>query len=175
MDIPTLTFTRTIIQFVRDGTVVNEIVIEPWEKLTVEKIMGIGPEEKVALIVFLIQQGKYNDVENILRLPPYLKLILPSSDITSATLPFLVQTISQALDPEYRKSMLIRYIQERRSEIISQAEERGIPKLLAERLLDRYVNEIKSLNTLEEVMDYENRDPVDYITSLARIRVPTMY
>lgn len=159
-----LTFTRTVVRFVRDGGVVREVVFEPWEPFTLKRLT---PVERVAYVAHLIVSGRIREAEEVLMLPPYLKLVLPREFRDEVARARLIAVVSQALDPEYRKKMLIRYLESKREEILSRAEERGVQRSVASVLLNRLIEEIKQLKTLDEVVKYERMDPVDYVASSA--------
>lgn len=164
MEIPTFTFTRTVLKLVdSQGRVVRSYVIEPFDKFSVEKL---PVQDKVALLAYLIESGDYRAVEEVLKLPPYLKLVIPRT-MGEPEKVRLRKILMDALNPEYRKSMLIRYLETNRESIISQASSRGVSPSVASSLLNRLIDEIRSVSNLEEVMHYERLDPVDYIVSLA--------
>lgn len=161
-----LTFTRTVVRFVQGGRVVREVVFEPWEPFTLGKL---APLERAAYVAHLIASGRIREAEELLMLPPYLKLVLPRGVGDEVARARLIAVVNQALDPEYRKKMLVRYLESTREEILSRAEERGVPRSVANMLLNRLIEEVKQLRTLEEVVKYERMDFVDYVTSSASV------
>lgn len=161
-----LTFTRTVVHFVQDGRVVHEVVFEPWEQFRLEKL---APLERAAYVTHLIISGEIDRAEELLMLPPYLRLVVPKEIKDEISRARLVAAVNQALDPEYRKKMLVRYLESTREESLSRAGERGVPRSTANRLLDRLIEEVKQLSTLEEVVKYERMDFVDYIASSASV------
>lgn len=165
-----ITLTRTLIRFTQGDKVVREIVVEPWE--TPEgKIRVLPIDEKAAYIVHLIETGNIDGAAGALSLPPYLKLFVPPATGFGELERFrLFQAVKQALDPSWRRSMLLRYLEAVRDDVIEWAASIGIDRGVAEQALDALAREVSGLQTLEEVMNYERIDPWNYVASFARAR-----
>lgn len=170
-----LTLTRTVYRFVRrDGTVVKEVAVEPGDFPEVR----LTPTELGAYVAHLAARGDYGEIRRILRLPHYLSLVIPSPPQDEASREVwrlaLVSEVGRALSPDYRKSMLIRYLESNRDRILQSAVERGVSRADAERYFRALLSEIRSATTLDEVVRYESLDPVRYIVSSASVhRVPS--
>ncbi|MEM4436160.1 MAG: hypothetical protein QXO22_04275 [Thermosphaera sp.] len=176
MSSPTITLTRTIYRFVRkDGTVVKEVIVEPGGKLLLN---SLTTDELSALLTKMIEDGDVRAVQQYLKLPPYLQLVVPQPPADASQQEvwraYLAAEISKALNPDYRKSMLLRHLNSVKGTIISRAVEEGVQRDEAERLFKRLLSEVRNTSTLGEVIKYEGVDPVNYIVSLgsvSRVRV----
>lgn len=174
---PTLTVTRTVVRFRQGGQVVKAFEVNSLELGNFNAITSKPHDVVVDLVEALIRTGgDVGVVFDALMIPPYVTVSLPppprDPGAYTAWRRQLTNIVKSLMSLDSRKSLLINFLESNRDSIIAMAVARGVSHDRAVALFNALLEEVRGIDSLKKVVEYERLNPVDYIVSRAATPTP---
>lgn len=162
--VPTFTFTRTVVRYFQNGNLIRSVVLDPFS-LSKMNIESIGLPNLIQYIEALFDSG--SDPKSILsslNIPPYINIKIPAppSDPSLRSLwrQQLANILTQITNLNYRKSLLLDFVQRTLSNLESTLEQQGYDpssiKNAASSFLEKVKSRLAQINTMEDLEQYES-------------------